>query len=519
LVTSDVAYAFADIDVLGYIRVDTIFNGAAAKKSGYAILGGKNHSIIVEAIVRVYDTLWERYEDFITSEEFLNCKEEQAAYKQDPIESTLVWATDILINLLKEDSYLRKELGEAEENKLYDDFYILNDTSKDLRYNPLSTLSNCLKHVIEKYKNADKYKDTPLLPKGTTPETNFALKREIIGTRLGMPINKKIKLEINEREFLNRKLASGQTFEELLQEVHREYIRKTWDDLVFEHKLLALGQTIQKKMYPAIIYPNQLEMAKSRITQDDIWEHFLKRDKTGRYTTYDKQKILKKLWERQNDLITFVEMKENQPVLVRHKLYEFDEILLPNKSEYYFSINTSSIALHYKNYLYIDLNELEKIKKCLDEYWGKISQEEDFKKNRWIIRQIISNQLFRAAPYKLNMLLKYRYHRGNDFENEKTGYKGNCCHIPNDKLNIGLGDIDSEIVRILETNHYTCNRKDTEVFNLSQKYILGSTFYCATKLKWLVSNPNLNKRTQEWSFNLNRFYFDNSKVNKLWKGT
>jgi hypothetical protein len=429
------------------------------------------------------------------------------------------YAHTILIDLLREDGYLREKVGDAEESKLYADFYVLDDTSKNLRYNPLSILSNCLKCVIEKYKNADKYKDVSLLPKGTNPTTSVAIKREMQRAWIGKPINKKIKAEINEREFLNRKLASGQTFEELIQEVQREYIRKTRDDLVFEIQLINFGQTILKKMYPTIISPNQLERAKSRITQDDIWNHFLKRDKTGRYATYDKRRIFKKLWTSQNKTITFVEMRGNEPVLVSHKLYEFDEILLPNKSEYYFSIDTSPIDFYFKNYLHMDLDELEKIDNCIDEYWKKISKHEDFKRIGWIIRQIIPNQIFRAAPIKFNILLKSKYHRRNDFKNEKTGYKGNCCHIPNNKLNIGLGDIDSEIVRILETNHYTCNRKGTEVFNLSRKYILGSIFYCTTKLKWLVSNPNLNKRTQEWSFNLNRFYFDNGKVNKLWNVT
>jgi hypothetical protein len=75
---------------------DTIFDEADAIKSDYAILGGNNHSVIEKAITRVYDTLLERYEDFIASEEFLNCKEEQEAYKQAPLESTIIWATHIL---------------------------------------------------------------------------------------------------------------------------------------------------------------------------------------------------------------------------------------------------------------------------------------------------------------------------------------------------------------------------------------------------------------------------------------
>jgi hypothetical protein len=488
---------------------ETIFDEAAAIESGYAILGANNHTIIVKAITRVYDNLLKRYEEFINSDEFLNCKQEQDLYKQDPLGSTTIWATHILINLLREDSYLRDNLGELEENKLYADFYILDETSKDLLYNPLSTLSNCLKCVIEKYKNADKYKEVPLLSKEITPRKKAPIKRDLFGSCIGKPINKKIKVENNEQEFLNRKLAGGQTFAELLQEVQKEYIKKPLDDLIFEIKLYSFAQTILKEIYPAIL-SNYPERAKARITQDDIWKFFLKRDKMGRYATYDKRRILKKLWTYQNKTITFVEMKGNEPVLVSHKLYEFDEILVANKSEYYLSIDTSPIDFYFKNYLYMDLDELEKINNCLDKYWREISKTDTLRSIGWIIRKIISNQHLKAAPIKFNILLKYRYNIGNNFENKKTGYRGNCCRISDKELNIALGDIDSEIARVLQTTHCIQKSKDTrsKVFKLIRECVLGFTFYCAKKLKWVVSFSNHDEKKQEWIFNLNPSYFN-----------
>jgi hypothetical protein len=500
---------------------DTIFDEASAIESGYAILGGKNHSVIVEAIVRVYDRLIERYEDFVSSDEFLNCKEEQEAYKQAPLPSTIIWATHILIDLLREDGYLRENIGDAEENKLYADFYVLDDTSKALRYNPLSTLSNCLKCVIEKYKNADKYKDTPLLSDGISCIRKAPIKRELFDALTGKPVNKKIKGEINEKEFLNRNLVSGQTFAQLLLEVHAEYIKNTSDDLIFEIKMLSFAQTILKESYPARL-SNYPESIKVRLTQDDIWKFFLKRDKTGRYATYDKGKILKKLWTYQNKTITFVEMRGNEPVLVSRKLYEFDEILLPNKSEYYLSIDTSPIDFYFKNYLYMDTAEMEKLNNYINEYWRKISKTDTVKSIEWIIKKINSNQHLRAVPIKLNILLKYRYHWGNNFENKKTGYRGNYCHISDEQLKIGLGDIDSEITRVLQATHCIQKGKDTrsKVFKLIQKCVLGFTFYCAKKLKWIVSFPIHDKKKQEWIFNLNTSYFDpKAKVEnlKIWQ--
>ena len=128
---------------------DTLFNEESAKKSGYVVLGGKNHLIIEEAIKRVYKHMYARYEEHIKSKEFLE-SEEKELYKQSPLAYSISLGTQITIDLLKENGYLKSELGEYEENKLYDEFLINDDTVNcPYIYNPLSTLSNCLKHVIE----------------------------------------------------------------------------------------------------------------------------------------------------------------------------------------------------------------------------------------------------------------------------------------------------------------------------------------------------------------------------------
>jgi hypothetical protein len=498
---------------------DTVNDTVLAAKSNYAVQGGVNYQIIVKAITRVFDELGERYLKFIKSEEFLNSKEEQEAYKQNPAETLIAFSTHILIELLKENGYLREKLGKTEENKLYDDFYVYDDNG-NLFPNLRSILSLCLNHVHIKHANMDKYKDIPLLSKEIKPIRTIPIKRGVYRSRFGKPIDKKIKakIEINEREFLNRKLASGQTFEQLFQAAQREYIRKSADDLIFEIKLIALAQKILKGTHPSIICPNQHKMAKARLTLKDICENFLKRDKTGRYPTYDKRKILKKLWVGQNNLISLVEMRGNEPILVSHKLYEFDEILLPNKSEYFISIDTSPIDFYYENFLYMDLDELEKIGNYIDEYWEKISKDnpEILKK----VERILPNQICRAAPLKFNILLKYRCHRGNGFENKKTGYRGNCCRISDEKLNIGLGDIYSEIDSVLQNSHYVrmCEKRKglSETAKLSRECILGCTFYCANKLKWISSFPKYDSKKQVWNFNLNVSYFDkNAKLANL----
>jgi hypothetical protein len=209
---------------------------------------------------------------------------------------------------LKEDGYLREKLGDAEENKLYADFYIYDDTGKHFyNYNSHSVLTLCLTHVYIGRNNADEHKNIFLLQKGTKFIKNVPLKREAGRAWFGKPI----KAEINKEEFLKRKLASGQTFEELLLEVHAEYIKKTEDDLVFEIKMLAFARAMLEttEKFPAVPF-NYPERVKVRVTQDDIYKTFLKRDKDGRHRTYDKGKILKKLWTYQNKTITFVETRK-----------------------------------------------------------------------------------------------------------------------------------------------------------------------------------------------------------------
>ncbi|GMO67968.1 MAG: hypothetical protein Nk1A_6530 [Endomicrobiia bacterium] len=89
---------------------DTLFNEKPAKKSGYAILGDKNHLIIEEAIKKVYEEMCKRYNEIVNSREFLESKEEQESYKNNPLEYSTVLATEITIDLLKTDGYLEKNL-------------------------------------------------------------------------------------------------------------------------------------------------------------------------------------------------------------------------------------------------------------------------------------------------------------------------------------------------------------------------------------------------------------------------
>jgi hypothetical protein len=240
-----------------------------------------------------------------------------------------------------------------------------------------------------------------------------------------------------------------------------------------------------------------------------LYKYFLERDKTNRYRTYEKQKIIAKLWDKQNILISSIEMRGNEAVFVKDKLYSFAKIF--NKAEYYFSINISTIAFHYKNYIYIDLTELKEVERCIDKYWKKVckSKSEEFKKISRINKKtgLMSNQICKAVSIKFNILLKSKYHKTNNYKNK--GSLGNYCQISDKELNISLGYITSEITRVLQTSHYISKHKKgkglSEMFKLVSECVLGCIFYVAKELKWIASNPILNKKQQEWGFKLNPY--------------
>lgn len=296
--------------------------------------------------------------------------------------------------------------------------------------------------------------------------------------------------------------------------LRKEYIRKANDDLMFEIQIINFGRTAQEEIRPKQEkWANQIEF---KVGQNYIYKVFLERDKTNRYRTYDKEQIIEKLWNKQNILIPSIEMRGNDIVFIKDKLYSFSKVF--NKPEYYFAINISPIAFDYENYIYIDLNELKEIEKCRDEYWEKISktQPESFKR----VKRIIANQICRAAPIKFNILIKSKYHPENNFKTKNTGYTINCCRVSEKEQNIALGDIDFEITRVLQNSHFIRKHKKneglSETFKSAKKCVLGCTFYVAKKLEWLVSFPKYDEKKQEWIFSLNASYFDfNAKRENL----
>lgn len=267
-------------------------------------------------------------------------------------------------------------------------------------------------------------------------------------------------------------------------------------------KIICLGQTVQKMM------SNQPMEVAFKTRQSGLWQVFLKRDETGRYHTFDKRKILEKLDEKQNILIPSIKEIDGKLFLGKVRLYSFSKAY--QKDEYLFSINMYPIACPSQNYFYMNVDELrlENIGSCVNKYLKEKCKDENYKR----IEKIFPKLFCMSAIIKLNILLKYKYNRNNNFVSGK--YLGNFCTIYAHELNESLGYINSEVVRILYANNYIKDRKDPrgEVFTLLRHYVLECIFWCAKELKWIVSLPKPNDKTQCWGFNLNRYYFDKKKT-------
>jgi hypothetical protein len=348
----------------------------------------------------------------------------------------------------------------------------------------------------------DECKSTFLLPVNVIPTKCFGLKRDFINLDI---INRKSKRnEIND-ELLNRKLASGQTIRELLKAHESKHIiNMPVNDLIFLIQMLNFAhhvvheKTRNMSVAEAIKYIEHTKHIDFIIRRENIWPFFLKKDKSKRrYQTHAKEKKLKELWEKQNTLIVFFEKIGNVWVFNNEPFYVFKEIILsPDEpSQYYFSINISPIDFYFRNYVYIDINELARI----DEYRNKYNNDLQKQRKKYF-RDIISNQIFRAAHIKFVMLLKIKYFKYKEF------------HCINDEdLNIYIGDINSEIIRILRTNHYIKNPKDpkkSEMFKRIRYYLLGSIFCCAKRLKYISSWKELYGREQGWRFYLKSDCFE-----------
>ena len=163
---------------------NTVFSEEDSKESGYIILGKENHFVIEKAIERIWVKLWEDSKKFLEraeSGESLEPKEQQELQKllkQDPYLIVCQATLHTMVDLLKKDGYLEKELGSVEANKIYEDAFP-SDINNSVPFNPYSFLANFCVHIDEKHKYNATYniiKIQKIIPKDIIP-----FKKEVLG--------------------------------------------------------------------------------------------------------------------------------------------------------------------------------------------------------------------------------------------------------------------------------------------------------------------------------------------------
>jgi hypothetical protein len=474
---------------------DTPFDDKLAKKSNYAILSGDNHSIIIEAIGRVQQKLNVQYQKFINSNKFKKSDEDQKAYKQAPTEYQIVLVTVILRNLLREDGYLIEKLGEKEEEKLYKDFYIHDDEGFFYDYNKINTLWLYFLSYLAKIHEPHKL----IIRKNFLFDANYA--RLIVGKKALGPVMTTTN---------GKQLITQEALQEFNNYSHiSKYAKMPYDDLILFIQILNLAYS---KINDGGIKESDGRI-KVEMSLYDTLKYFSLTGEKLKY--YDKKKIFKKIWEKQKTLsIDLLDIIGNRFNMKNRRLYEIDidgvinnkMMTLPsNETRCSFFIDTHLIALSHEHYIYFSLDELKEIEKNREEYWVKISTErKNDKYRRLITKYVRPNTIFKGGPIRFNMLLK-------TMQNKQNGT--NIYHVTDRNFNIGLGDIDGELLRILEENKYIGKKhgykRDSESFKNIRELILKSIFTCAknAEKKWIVSKPTFEQSKQIWTFKTNTYYY------------
>ena len=209
--------------------------------------------------------------------------------------------------------------------------------------------------------------------------------------------------------------------------------------------------------------------------------------------------MVRELWNNQDFIIGFLEKTITTYNLKRIKFYDFEVVRKtsqPNKHfEYYLTIDLSVIDPFFKNYVYTDVNEIEKIEKL----WKKYQDEVYLKLSKK--KEIMNNEIIKATPLKLNLFLKTTY-------NKEKGKVIIGTRILNDLL----GDIDSVIIeKLVKTKNIDKTAKsprESKVFRQTRGYIYNRIFHIAEELKWIKKPPKLSQ--ERWIILLNKFYFEGS---------
>jgi len=334
------------------------------------------------------------------------------------------------------------------------------------------------------------------------PSKNVELKKEFALNFGGLE-----KIEENYKHLLGEKLHSGLTLKQ-----HIDKVRDWYNSLHGEHlgnwiKLFAYAKAVKNYADSGQDMTNFRQIGESRfcfsIKQDaKFFEYFIRRDKkSGQFTTKAKEKFLKWLYDNQHT-IEFPRIDTNGNLWnVPTRVYEYAENV--SEKEILFIIDTSILESAFKDYVSIDISEID----LINDLWDGIADQDD------TFREYRLNS-FIDTPLKFLLTLKQIYSReGGNFATQ-SGYYGNTQKLTQESLNNHMGNLSERIKRHLQSRG-KAGLKKSNVSNNITKLLLNTIWKIAIERKWLMSEPKNEKGT--WTFNINPAYFDKKETAKRLK--
>jgi hypothetical protein len=353
-------------------------------------------------------------------------------------------------------------------------------------------LVDTITEKITKGLNENIFKQGELFP-APLPAKDLELKRTFA---LNFGSINKIEKEFS--HLLPVKLTSGKTLQAHLNELKEWFNNLRGKDLGLWIKLFAFAKAIKefaKDGNAGDIHFKETTQGRYtfRIKQNkDFYMHFIRPDKkTGFFTTKAKSQLLKWFYDNQKT-ITF-------PMLIDDKLWETPISIFQvireitnndDTREIIFAIETSFLESEFKDYVELNINEID----ATADLWEEIAS-----KNELFAKMRLNN--FMDLPIKFLLTLKNIYNRKCNFQT--SNYLGNMQTLSTENLNEHLGNLSERLKKHLDTRN-TARKREAEIHSL----LLETTFNIAMKQKWILSMPNYDNNNRLYKFNINRGYFD-----------
>jgi hypothetical protein len=323
-----------------------------------------------------------------------------------------------------------------------------------------------------------------------TPPKSVELKKEFT-----LNFGRLDKIEKTYKHLLKKELSSGLTLQQHIDKVKDWFNSLHGENLGNWIKLFAFAKAVKEFAADGNDAINFQEVGMGRycfrIKKDRyFYEFFIRRDKgTGQFADKTKKKFLKWLHDNQNT-VEFPMIIAGDLWNVPIRIYEYVEGISNN--DIFFTINTNILESEFKNYVSIDIEEINNI----EELWENISASNtNFAKYRL--------NSFIDIPLKFLLALTQIYSDKGNFT-AKSGLEGNQQHLTGENLNNHLGNLSERIKTHLQNRQKagTKSRVTGEITGL----LLNTAWEIALKRQWLFSKPTIDENGT-WHFNINPAYF------------